>query len=110
MLSKTCIFLILGSLLPFTLAIPPPYQPFKARTSPCFFTSKRAAVAQEIKTIHSYSALDAAQIPLAPLASRTFFITPSELGGAVTLPPVNVGVTACRFGRGTGCRGESMDP
>ena len=79
---------------------------------------KIAAIKQEIKTISSHSAVDAALIPLAPLASRTFLITygppvlhfefagflfkltqdmkhrPSELGGGVTLPPVNVGVTA----------------
>ncbi|KAI1357764.1 hypothetical protein F5Y08DRAFT_323443 [Xylaria arbuscula] len=58
----------------------------------CTYARRQSGVAQEIKTISSHFLADAAEIPLAPLASRTFFVTPSELG--VALPPINVGLTA----------------
>ena len=41
----------------------------------CTDTDKINACKAEIQTIRSHSADDAAKIPLAPLASRTFYIT-----------------------------------
>ncbi|KAK4499754.1 hypothetical protein PRZ48_007940 [Zasmidium cellare] len=66
--------------------------PIVARQA-CTNEMKINACKAEIQTIRSHSLADAAKIPLAPLATRTFYVTPSELGG-VTLPPINVGITA----------------
>ncbi|KAL8805681.1 MAG: hypothetical protein Q9182_001825 [Xanthomendoza sp. 2 TL-2023] len=87
------ILLLLLLHLSLTAAHPLDHAP-QAQTTTCTFAKKRAAVAQEIKTIASHSPLDAAQIPLAQLASRTFYITPDEFNGRVTLPSVNAGLTA----------------
>ena len=76
----------------FTSAHPVESSQLEERQGGCTFEQKKAAIQAEINTITSHSLADAAKIPLDPLASRTFYITPSELG--ITLPPVNVGVTA----------------
>lgn len=41
----------------------------------CTFAKKRAAIQHEIDTISSHSFKDANLIPLAPTATRTFFVT-----------------------------------
>lgn len=47
----------------------------ESRQTSCTFEQRRAGVQQEIATIRSHTLEDANKIPLAPLASRTFFIT-----------------------------------
>ncbi|KAF2482868.1 hypothetical protein BDY17DRAFT_309974 [Neohortaea acidophila] len=80
-------------LLSLVAAAPFEEAKLEARQS-CTFAQKVAGIQHEIDTITSHSFTDANQIPLAPLATRTFLVTPAELGGKVTLPPINVGVTA----------------
>ncbi|KAK5696074.1 hypothetical protein LTR97_008494 [Elasticomyces elasticus] len=70
-----------------------PIQERTSSSSSCSSAARIAAVKAEIQTIRSHTVADAAKIPLTPFASRTFIITPNEVN-AVTLPPVNVGVTA----------------
>ncbi|KAF2207251.1 hypothetical protein CERZMDRAFT_102536 [Cercospora zeae-maydis SCOH1-5] len=66
-----------------------------APAAPCTSDRKIAAIKQELRTIISHSSADAALIPLAPLASRTFVILPTELQTFFAVAvPVNVGFTA----------------
>jgi hypothetical protein len=61
----------------------------------CTPAQQIAGVRQELVTISSHSPADAAKIPLAPLASRTFIVLPDELQTFFAVPvPVKVGVTA----------------
>ena len=63
--------------------------------TPCTDAQQIEGVKQEIRTIISHSPEDAAKIPLAPLASRTFIVLPDELQTFFAVPaPVNVGLTA----------------
>lgn len=89
---STTILVISVFVSSFTTAHPVEPSHLEERQGSCTFEQKTAAIQAEINTISSHSLSDANKIPLDPLASRTFYITPSELG--VTLPPVNVGVTA----------------
>ena len=67
---------IIALLLLIRASIAGPLQAasFEKRTA-CTFDQKQAAIQHEIDTISSHSFTDADQIPLAPLASRTFIIT-----------------------------------
>ncbi|KAM3425770.1 hypothetical protein BST61_g7700 [Cercospora zeina] len=61
----------------------------------CTSDRKISAIKQELRTIISHSFADAALIPLAPLASRTFIIMPTELQAFLAVGvPANVGFTA----------------
>lgn len=63
--------------------------------TPCTEAQQIEGVKQEIRTIISHDPADAAKIPLAPLASRTFIVLSDQLQTFFAVPlPVNVGVTA----------------
>ncbi|KAF7190218.1 Alpha-ketoglutarate-dependent 2,4-dichlorophenoxyacetate dioxygenase [Pseudocercospora fuligena] len=59
----------------------------------CTDQRKIDACKAEIQTIRSHKASDAALIPLAANATRSFYITPSE-ANFITTPLINTGVTA----------------
>jgi len=61
--------------LVFSLAASASAAALQNRQASCTFERRRAGVQQEIATIRSHTIEDANKIPLAPLASRTFFIT-----------------------------------
>ena len=64
------------SLLPsLAAAYPTSHSIFEERLSECTSSKKRAAIQHVIDTISSHSHNDAALIPLAADASRTFYVT-----------------------------------
>ncbi|KAM3418449.1 hypothetical protein BST61_g4435 [Cercospora zeina] len=83
-------YLLLGAA---TVVFGSPTAAPQVNTGPCTPERRIAGTAQLVKTIESHSISDAAQIPLAFLASRTAFLKDTELGPSSTVP-VSLGVTA----------------
>ncbi|KAF2215019.1 hypothetical protein CERZMDRAFT_82893 [Cercospora zeae-maydis SCOH1-5] len=79
-------------LLGATVAFGSPVAAPQVNSGPCTPERRIAGTAQLVKTIESHSITDAAQIPLALLASRTAFLKDTELGPESTIP-VTLGVT-----------------
>ncbi|CAK1356771.1 uncharacterized protein RHO25_009047 [Cercospora beticola] len=96
--STPTISLLLTTLFTPTLLASPisaPEAVAAAAAAPCTSARKIEGIKQELRTIISHSFADAAKIPLAPLASRTFIVLPTELQTFFAVPlPVNVGFTA----------------
>ncbi|PPJ53942.1 hypothetical protein CBER1_05824 [Cercospora berteroae] len=88
--------LLLSALFtPTILASPVAAPEAAAAAAPCTSACKIEGIKQELRTIISHSFADAAKTPLAPLASRTFIVLPTELQTFFAVPlPVNVGFTA----------------
>lgn len=72
--SFAILFFFLSFVSPFVATHPVERKDLEERAG-CTFAMKKAAIQHEIDTISSHSFSDANQIPLAPTASRTFYVT-----------------------------------
>lgn len=71
------------------LASTAPLDDVAKRSGGCSFQQKVAGIQAEINTISSHSFADADQIPLAPLATRTFLVTYDEPSSPLHSPIVH---------------------